>query len=91
MPTDEIDIKIEICDHLGLTPVFAVRWIKPYTEEIRRRGGFSWVFKTQIYPREYERLTKEICDRLQLPVIVRTEPPEKTIEIFVQWVVNKKS
>ncbi len=32
IPPDEIDIKIDICDHLGIVPVFAVRWIKPYID-----------------------------------------------------------
>ena len=79
---NEIEIKLQICDYLGITPVFAVRWLKPYAYMIRNRGGFSWMFKTQIYPPGFEQLTKTLFNRLELPVTVRTDLPEKTIPIF---------
>ena len=82
---EELDIKLEICDYLGIRPVFAVRWIKPYIEYIRRRGGFSWVFKTQIYPPGFEELTKLLYKRLGLPVTVRTDLPEKSVRLFQMW------
>ena len=82
---EELDIKLEICDYLGIRPVFAVRWIKPYIEYIRRRGGFSWVFKTQIYPPGFEELTKLLYKRLGLPVTVRTDLPEKSVRLFQIW------
>ncbi|MEM2111696.1 MAG: hypothetical protein QXX08_07445 [Candidatus Bathyarchaeia archaeon] len=83
---DELDTKLEMCEYLRVTPVFAVRWIKPYTELIRRKGGFSWVFKTQIYPPGYEKLTQTIFKKLRLPVTVRTELPEKSVKLFENWV-----
>ena len=82
---EELDIKLEICDYLGIRPVFAVRWIKPYIELIRKRGGFSWVFKTQIYPPGFEELTKTLYNRLKLPVTVRTDLPEKSVKLFQKW------
>ena len=57
---DEIDTKIEMCKHLGIVPVFAVRWLKPHIEHIRINGGFSWMFKTQIYPPGFDELTKTL-------------------------------
>jgi hypothetical protein len=86
---NEIEVKLQICEYLGITPVFAVRWLKPYADMIRLRGGFSWMFKTQIYPPGFEQLTKTLYDRLQLPVTVRTDLPEKTIPIFQRWVESK--
>ena len=83
---EELDIKLEMCEYLRIKPVFAVRWIKPYTELIRTKGGFSWVFKTQIYPPGFEKLTKTLYRRLRLPVIVRTELPEKSVKLFERWV-----
>jgi hypothetical protein len=83
---EEIDIKIGMCDLFGITPVFAVRWLKPYIELIRKRGGFSWMFKTQIYPPGFEEFTKILYKRLSLPVNVKTELPEKSIDIFHKWV-----
>jgi hypothetical protein len=88
---EELDIKLEICEYLGITPLFAVRWIKPYIEHIRNKGGFSWVFKTQIYPPGFEQLTRTLYNRLELPVTVRTDLPEKTINIFHQWVQSMVS
>lgn len=62
---EELDIKLAMCEYLRIRPVFAVRWIKPYTELIRTKGGFSWVFKTQIYPPGFEQLTKTLYRRLR--------------------------
>jgi len=86
---EEIEIKIDMCNLFGITPVFAVRWLKPYMELIRNRCGFSWIFKTQIYPPGFEELTKIIYKRLSLPINVRTELPEKSIAIFHNWVETK--
>lgn len=95
----EIDTKIDMCHFLGLVPVFAVRWIKAYIDCIRNQGGFSWMFKTQIYPPSFEKHTVELFRRLsfqerknsrehplQFPVTVRTEIPEKSQEAFRKWV-----
>lgn len=101
MDPKEIDIKIDICNELGIIPVFAVRWMRPYTECIRLQGGFSWVFKTQMYPLGYETMTKELFQKLsneektntkghplQFPITVRTELPEKSVKKFEEW-LNK--
>lgn len=103
MDPKEIDVKIEICKELGITPVFAVRWMKPYMDCIRLQGGFSWVFKTQMYPLGNEIFTKELYQKmsaeektntkgkpLQFPIIVRTELPEKSVNSFVSWVQKVK-
>ena len=100
MDPKEIDIKIEMCKHLGIVPVFAVRWIKPYINCIQRQGGFGWVFKTQMYPLGYEEFVKRLYTRFSLPgdrgrnagkkkgfpVAVRTEVPEKPVALFKKWV-----
>lgn len=86
---EEINVKLDMCDFLEITPVFAVRWLKPYLELIRKRGGFSWIFKTQIYPPGFDDLTKILWNRLELPVTVRTDLPEKSIANFQRWVQNR--
>jgi hypothetical protein len=98
---EEIDIKIEMCEFLRIVPVFAVRWIKPYINCINRQGGFSWVFKTQMYPLGQERLVKDLFEKLsvtnkadsrghelQFPVIVRTELPHTPVQKFLEWVAR---
>lgn len=86
---EEIETKIELCHYLGLTPVFATRWIKPYVELIRYADGFSWFFKTQIYPPGFDKLTQEIWKKLKLPVTVRTDLPQKSIEILSRWISQR--
>lgn len=101
MDADEIDTKIDICHFLGLVPVFAVRWMKPYIDCIRNQGGFSWIFKTLIYPPGFEDFTKSLFEKLsfptrtdsngnplQFPVNVRTELPQKSAKKFSDWVSN---
>lgn len=99
MEPEEIDKKIDMCHFLGLIPVFAIRWMKPYIDCIRNQGGYSWVFKTQIYPPGFEALTKLLYDKLsfttrsdsqgtplQFPVTVRTDIPEKPATALTKWV-----
>lgn len=94
---DEQDIKMDICDHLGIVPVFAVRWLKPYIENVESRGGFSWIFKTQIHPFGYEDRVKKwykkfsILDKvdsssLKFPITVRNDLPIKSVKVFDKWV-----
>lgn len=66
MPVQEIDDKIDICQHLEITPVFAVRWVKPYVYPISLRGGFSWMFKIQMYPLGHDRFVKNIFEKLSV-------------------------
>jgi hypothetical protein len=86
---EEIQTKIDLSHHLNLTPVFATRWMKPYVKLILDQGGFSWFFKTQIYPLGFEKLTQNIWTRLGLPVTVRTDLPEKTIKVLADWVARQ--
>ena len=84
---EELDTKLEICRYLGLRPVLAVRWIKPHLYRIQKEyKGYSWIFKTQMYPLGLEDLRKEIHEKLRLPVTVRTELPPKPVELFKKWV-----
>lgn len=104
IPREEIDIKIDICDRLGIVPVFAVRWIKPHLNCIRKQGGFSWMFRVQMFPLGYEKFVSDFSKRFSVrgkssddkagrgnsnfPVTVRTELPEKPVAIFEQWVAK---
>lgn len=103
MRPQEIDAKIDMCGHLGIVPVFAVRWIKPYIQCIRQRGGFSWVFKTQILPFGQEGLKQRMFDRLsvlnkrsgsgrrlEFPITVRNDLPPKAAK-FELWATRAES
>lgn len=100
MDPKEIDVKIDMCEHLGIVPVFAVRWIRPYFDCIAKQGGFCWVFKTQMCPLGQEEFVKKLYKRFSVqggknhstdinkmfPVSVRTELPEKPVAAFKKWV-----
>ena len=61
MKKDEFQVKLEMCRHLGLVPLWILRnapviqfqQIKPY-------GGFILTFKAQIYPPGQEPLVRDI-------------------------------
>jgi tellurite resistance protein len=92
MDPEEIDVKIDICRYLGIVPVFAVRWNKQYINCVHKQGGFSWFFKTQMFPLGQESLVNKLFTRLsagqqlKFPVSVRTSLPEKTVRVFDRWV-----
>ena len=92
MEPEEIDVKIDICRYLGIVPVFAVRWNRQYVNCVYKQGGFSWFFKTQMFPLGQERLVNRLFIRLsagpqlKFPVSVRTSLPEKTVRMFDGWV-----
>jgi hypothetical protein len=69
IPRDEFRIKLEMCKHLGLTPLFVSRMApKNYNYEIIERGGLSWILGTQFYPFGHQELAAEVRERLRLPV-----------------------
>src|SRR5437773_11513117 len=66
---DELLVKIRICQHLGLTPLFIMRFApKSYMYEIYTNGGFGLLFEEQIYPWGHSALLSEVRKRLLLKV-----------------------
>jgi len=69
IPRDEFRIKLEMCKHLGLTPLFVSRMApKSYNYEIIKRGGLSWILGTQFYPFGHQELAAGVREKLRLPV-----------------------
>jgi hypothetical protein len=67
---DELLLKIRICQHLGLTPLFIMRFApKSYMYEIYSNGGFGLLFEEQIYPWGHSSLLNE----------VRVKPPSPSL------------
>jgi hypothetical protein len=46
----EIDEKIAVCRHLGLTPVFAARWIKRTSDTSAKKEGFAGCLRPRSTP-----------------------------------------
>lgn len=94
----DIREKIEICEFLGLTPVFAVRWLEPHIQHLAGSSGFAWIFKTQLYPLGYKKLVQIISEKLSLysrktnsiekhfPVTVSGSLPQDSIRQFEDWI-----
>jgi hypothetical protein len=69
IPRDEFQVKLDICKHLGLAPLFVSRMApKNYNYEIIQRGGVSWILGTQFYPFGHQELATEVRETLRLPV-----------------------
>ncbi|TET90471.1 MAG: hypothetical protein E3J35_06280 [Methanomassiliicoccales archaeon] len=86
IPRDELATKLEICDFLGLRPLFIMRGSpKSYNYEIIGRGGYVWIFLKQYYPLGYESLVKEMTEVLELPVKICRVIEEGDVDRFENW------
>lgn len=82
----ELSIKLDICDHLRIKPLFIMRFApKTYNNEIIERGGFALLFKMQIYPFGQRKLVERIREVLELPVDCPRAIPEGIIRRFLNW------
>ena len=82
----EMRIKVRLCKHLGLKPVFVVRampgiWIG----EVSRAGGFTLVLGYQLYPLSHKRFANEVAEKMGLPVDAPRALYDGTMQRFVSW------
>ena len=88
---EELLIKLEMCGHLGVKPLFIMRWSpKVYNKMIVDKGGFALIFGSQVYELSLAKLVKELKSELGLPVDCPTAIPEGIIERFAGWHERKK-
>jgi hypothetical protein len=91
IPKEELEIKLEMCEHLRIKPLFIMRWSpKVYNKLIIDRGGFALIFGSQIYELSQERLVKQLRDELGLPVDCPKAIPEGILGRFVKWHESRK-
>lgn len=82
----ELRTKLDICDHLGITPLFIVRFApKSYIHEIIQRGGFALLFEEQLYPMGHSALLSEVKTTLGLKVSSPKEVPDGHISRLLRW------
>ena len=82
----ELDMKLRMCDYLGIRPLFIMRYApKTYNYEIINRNGYTMIFETQVYPIALKKLVKEIKNNLKLPVDCPSSIPSGIIERFIKW------
>lgn len=64
----ELGVKLRICEHLGLVPLFIMRFSpKTYNRTIIEAGGFAVLFEAQIYPFGMDDLVARIRGVLRMP------------------------
>lgn len=86
MDHNELLIKIEMCQHLGPRPLFAVRMLpKTWINEVIQVGGFALIMKYQLYPWAHRDLARRVRDTFGLPVDAPRSLQEGTINRFLRW------
>lgn len=86
MPRSEMRTKIDLCRHIGVTPLFAVRMLpKTWINEINQAGGFALILKYQLYPWAHRDLAKRVREEFGLPVDSPRRLQVGTMQRFVGW------
>ncbi len=86
IPHEEMRIKLRMCRMLGLIPLFIVGMApKSYIEEVREDGGFTLVFKYQLYPHGHEGLAKRVKEELGIPADSHRAVYDGTVIRFLRW------
>ena len=86
----ELEIKIEMCRHLHVRPLFIMRMAPTnYIELVRLAGGFTLVFEWQLYPYGQSDLAKRVRARLGLKVDCPRVIEDGTMQRLVNWHVKQ--
>jgi hypothetical protein len=86
---DELEIKVRMCKHMGLRPLFILRWApKSYVNFVREEGGFTLIFKYQLYPFGQKAFADEVRARLRLPTDSPTRIQDGTVKRLLDWHVR---
>ena len=87
MPQDEFEEKLDMCQFLGLLPVFPVRYASPQQYELMKEiDGLALTFKTRVFPPGFQKLITEIWNYFRLPVSgTWDEIPPRIENIFLDY------
>jgi hypothetical protein len=81
MDKAEMIEKMEICEFLGIVPIFIMRKSPSvWNDEIFRKGGFVQIFDAQIFPPGRRKLVKKLREELGLPVVTSEKIPNSIME-----------
>jgi hypothetical protein len=90
MEAGELDVKVRMCQYLGVRPLFVLRCApKTHIERVRQAGGYTMVFQTQIWPSGQEGLVQRVQEELGLPLDCPRAVPSGIFERFLRWVGRK--
>lgn len=86
MDQREMRVKVRMCEHLGIRPVFVVRMMpRTWIYEVKNAGGFVLVLKWQLYPWTHRELARQVQRELGLPVDSPRALQEGTTQRFLRW------
>jgi hypothetical protein len=86
MDYEEFQIKIDMCRHLGIRPVFAARMLpRTWMAELIAGDGYGMVMKYQLYPWTHKQLAKRVAGELGLPVDAPRALEDGTMRRFLNW------
>lgn len=89
MPQEEFRIKIRLCKHLGIIPVFAARMLpKSWVSDLIAAGGYAMIMGYQLYPWTHAALAKRVARELNLPVDAPKALADGTMTKFETWHVR---
>lgn len=92
MPEDEFEEKLEMCEYLGIVPLFPVRFASPQQLELMQYvGGLALIFKTRIFPPGNQKLVTDIWNNFRLPVNIWEEISKPVESIFLSFHSRKTS
>lgn len=93
IPREEFEIKMfKMCPYLNLIPMCVFRFApKFYIDELNKKDGFGFVFKSKVFPYGQERIVSQLWRDTLLPVRVSTELSRKGENNFRQWHEKKLS
>lgn len=80
----EFQDKLEMCQFLGLLPVFPLRCPSPHQFELMKEtGGLALKFKSRVFPPGNQKLVTDIWNHLRLPVTIWEAIPKPIERIFL--------
>jgi len=85
----EFITKIRLSRHIGVKPVFAVRWLpKTWAYALVQAGGYAMIMQYQFYPWTHKELADKIRNTLGLPVDTPKRIEQGTMQRFENWIVS---
>jgi hypothetical protein len=83
---EELETKVQMCRFLDLRPLFIVRYApKNYVNLVRGEGGFTLIFKYQLYPFGHKQFAEEVRVRLMLPTDSPARIEDGTVKRLLDW------
>jgi hypothetical protein len=83
---EELEIKLRMCKHFGVRPLFIMRYApKTYADMIIKEGGFALLFKAQIYDLSQRDLVESIRNDLGYEADCPKAIPSGIIDRFEIW------